>query len=214
MLTESSAQFLTSFESFVRKWTTESPEEDDTLVQDILEGSLREGFSVSSQEENQQAPTGATCTRLGIQKIPFGRIKTPNGQYEQFRLRNVTESRVVELSATLKARASPILTSLLTVMKDSDNFILLDGNHRYEAMLRLRKNNRALYETIECQVFDFMSPQEAIGIAFASNTDSEDALKMTDQERVLAIRRVATQTLEEDKNREIYKLFGVSDVSK
>ena len=95
--------------------------------------------------------------------------------------------------------------------------MLLDGNHRYQAVTKLRANDINSFMKLPCRIYKTLTVKQALGTAFAKNKDSEDVLKMSDYERVMVIRKVMKETKEDadlkSYHTSIYELLGAYDVS-
>ena len=149
---------------------------------------------------------------LRSEEVDISLIKEPNGIYSQYRLRDVNQSRVSEMVDTLSANKSTRLNYQLTVMKVNNDYVLLDGNHRYRAVINLRKKNLDIFTKLPCTIYSRMSVQQALGMAFSNNRESEDVLAMTDYEKVAVIRNILAGN-QSAKEEIIYDILGVYDAS-
>ncbi len=142
----------------------------------------------------------------------------PSCPYWDYRVRGVSSRRVDELAAVLRTQGSAELSSELSVLTypvhgGEKKYIILDGNHRYCAILKLRSEpeTASWFNTVPCRVYQHLGVKEALAIGFGRNRDAEDVLKMDDFSKVEVIRKL----LSRDENMDVvYDLLKAQDVSK
>ena len=83
-------------------------------------------------------------------------------------------------------------------------YIILDGNHHVEAMKNIRHHNSAVFGMVTCHVYsDRLTTKQALAIGYATNSDAENVLKMSDFERVAIIRKIAEAKEDAGKDKEV-----------
>lgn len=112
-------------------------------------------------------------------------------------------------------------------------YVILDGNHRFEAMLQVRlslveseRGSPLPFQTVGCRVYENMPVEECLCIAASRNLAEGDRLQMTDFEVTNVIRNIRQSEKYKDidqspgesneKNNmfaEIYKSLRAVDVS-
>ena len=112
---------------------------------------------------------------------------------------------------TLTARKATTLTSQLTVMKKAGKYVVIDGNHRFNAVKKIRIHDLTKFQDLPCRIYNQMTISQAMGVAFSMNKDIEDVLRMSDYDKVKTIRKVMAQ--DAWGHDDIYCILGVNDVS-
>jgi len=121
---------------------------------------------------------------------------------ESFKIRDINLARVRTLKEKIKTDRK--LSSILTVVVDPDaditlstydvnamyNYYVIDGNHRYQAIMDLHEENTDLHQTVDCKIYVGLTVTECISLGFRKNEDSKSCLKMTDYENVTAIKKI------------------------
>ena len=162
--------------------------------------------------------------------VPFSRLVEPSQQYANYRIRNINETRVQEFMQKLSITNLKLSSTLTVLVSTSDclskeefnkeslenySFIILDGNHRYNAMISLKEkgSTSVTNSKVECRVFVGLSEQEAILTAYGENNEKADVLLMTDYEKVSVIRKIS-QTADKERTEEVvYKMLNANLVS-
>ena len=162
---------------------------------------------------------------VGHQLVNFFQLKEPNNIY---RVRHITESRVDYLYHKWMANGADTLDSDLCVLVadgqefDIDNirdmdFIIVDGNHRFRAMKRVKEKRPFAFTSVNCHIYQNLEPMQAIGLGYNKNRQAHDVHKMTDFDKVRIIRMM----LLEDPDLEfktqldkIYQYLNLISVSK
>ena len=171
----------------------------------------------------KQVPTSPCAdTKIGILDIPFGNL---NFASEEYRLREKNDARVNYLAKILLARKESKLSSMLTVLvspeqtyKEGDDlckkqFIVLDGNHRLAAMTKVREitGDPSAFEHVTCHVYKNLSITEALVKGYCTNDVSSDALKTSDYDKVILVRKLWNehQFKELDEKERMAKLYTI-----
>lgn len=216
-----------SGDTFVRSYNKDRNEQiDQSLNDDIARHSLKattengncqnhdDGTDTQSGEENNSD----ICEYLekhfmGVRQIQLNKLMEPESDY---RVRSVNSERVETLYQTLLESGTKALRSQLTVMQKGDDYTIIDGNHRYRAMLKVRKEElkEDYFSTVSCRVYEAIEPHYVLGLGYSSNSISGDVLKMSDFEVVECLRKIfSSGESKENALGRIYNLLGAHSVS-
>ena len=148
---------------------------------------------------------------IGIQSISMEHLKQPDGIFKEYRVRDTNEQRVRELANLLQGNnAAPILVVL---KKSAETYIILDGNHRFNAIVQLNKEGHIGFHYLQCQVYEGLTVHQSLSLGFSENRKSENNLRMDDFDKVHVIRRVLTSISKSEDNLEhIYKMLSINVV--
>lgn len=186
--------------------------EDEGALKDEMSQAVITGYrpekSVSCRSEESQQPSHPLAKRV----LPFAMLSEPEGELaDQFRVRPVNPRRVKQLANKLSNCKE--LLSELTVLDLNGQMVILDGNHRYQAMKVIRAaRGEDFFPVVSCVVYEEGAIAEALAIGYNKNIEGEDLLKMSDWDKVSVIKRLLHQT-PSDINA-VFKALNATDVSK
>lgn len=208
--TGSASQFVKSYKAANAVLTGQGEIEDDGSL--VSETSYSESTgNVSTRPESDEESTQKGCVE--VKQIEFHLLREPA---TSSRVRDVNNERVKALATTLKT--AKILPSALSVVVFGDEYEVIDGNHRFQAMKTIRnmaateKTEKAPFQQVPCFVYEDLSMSDKLALGLEANARSQDVLKMTDFEHCYSIRRILDESsLEqssEDQLQHVYKLLG------
>ena len=150
--------------------------------------------------------------RFVIEDVAFNLLVLPKLEY---RVRRVDDKRVDAM--TKKLLTCSVLSSQLTVMRDGNNYVIIDGSHRYSSIKKIREltiNGPMPFEKINCQVYPKMAPREVLKLGFKRNQETKDFIEMTDYQKASVIRRIVNSVDSRKRSmKDVYDVIGVTDVS-
>ncbi len=134
-------------------------------INEIKENTLNSGVGLHSDPEGAAETSQETLHSkfLGTLEISIVELVEPEGKHRALRVRQISDSRVEDLISVLKQQRSPTLSSELTVLKTTeDEYVLLDGNHRYKAMMKLRAlpGTADWFQSIRCRIYTSLTTQK------------------------------------------------------
>ena len=151
--------------------------------------------------------------KLTTETVEFDVLRQTKPQHA---VREIDPEHVKKIQETLLEDDTGVLMSMLTVVRQGQYMHILDGSHRYNAMINIRQYyHHDWFDKVPVLVYDDLSAAEAIGVAFAMNRDDSKGLKMTDYDVVMSLRRVIEDTAgnETDILETCYRLMKAKTVS-
>ena len=140
-----------------------------------------------------------------VETIQFKALR--RGQ-EECRLRDVSPAAVEALATDLVLEKGDTLRTPLTVLKNGDLYTIIDGNHRYEAMIKARRIlGDGFYSKVVCHVYKDINSEEQLVLAMKQNLTSETIVAMTDYQKIIFIRKM------QGKMTNIYSALKIKNVS-
>ena len=175
-------------------------EEDDT--------SLIPTRQPACEESNTRTLLSDGANYIETHSVSFHQL-TP--AREAFKVRDLDYAYVDELVGKLIS-SGPRLSSLITVVKlDANSYEVIDGNHRLEAMDRIRKfHHPDWFDKVYIIEYEKMDIPTAIKLACSRNYESKKSKEMTDYEVVTSLRKMKTNNQSLD---DIYDIFRATSVS-
>ena len=157
---------------------------------------------------------------LGVFLIPMEQLRDPT---EDYRVRPVSMKAVTSLSKAMASREESIFLSTFIVMvvktQNADvtltqdnvkdhHFMVIDGNHRLEAMRLINLKNG-----VHCYVYNDITPLQAVGLGYRRNTQDENVNRMSELERCAIIRRLMGGKEKKAGYAAAYQCLNIKDVS-
>ena len=161
---------------------------NDDIEKEIQIGALRSHIT----QERSHTELGLEACFAGNQEIAFEKLLPPDGDHICYRARTTTSHRVDHLTTSLAAESNGHLSSIITVVQveDGDAYVVLDGNHRYEAMQRLWLEQPSWFASVLCRVYKNLQVYQALALCYTTNSQSESIHPMTDYTKVTIARKV------------------------
>ena len=182
----------------------------EEIKNNSLELSISDQVTNTCETEKEQIDKNY----VGMQTISFAKLLPAEGEFQKHSVRPINKNRVDERTQIFLAQQRREISSQLTVMEVDDGFAILDGNHRFKAMWKIREKEIDWFENVPCRVYKPLKSQQALAIAYGCNHDSEDVLKMSDFEKVKVVRSILDSTgYNEDCFDKVYEMLSVNTVS-
>ena len=177
---------------------------------------------ITSKKEEKTEQEKLLSFFLGMQDVDFESLVPPDGDFLPYRLRRVDDERATELAEAICT--DRLLKSHLTVVRKLNDqaqyvYIILDGNHRYAAMVQIRsRSDQTRFPKVSCRVYngEHVTKEQCLAVAFTSNKDAENVKQMTEYERVSVIRKLRTPGDNLTKTQildNVYDILNITTVS-
>lgn len=144
---------------------------------------------------------------IGLQQIAFTQLREPR---ENCRVREINPLRVAQLAMAMKEKRQTSLSSNLTVMMVGPDAVIIDGNHRYQAMKNIRETvNERAFDTIPCLVYKEMTSQQVLATGYSRNSEAAAVYRMTDFDTIELLRKMLAVYAKGDPGDILAKLQGI-----
>ncbi len=171
---------------------------------------LKQDITKSALEQEKDSGNSTTRKYEGTVEVEFEKLVMPTKDYM---VRPLNEEHIYNLEIKLLAAGNGILSSMITVMRQAeDKFMVIDGNHRFQAMANIKKSKHPdWFKTVTAVVYVDMTPGHAVTLGVGLNLDTQTSLCMTDYEIVESIRKIFKENASMDET-EVNKLFRATTV--